>query len=74
MVSCLGGDATATKIMNDDDACNMKCSETDTACQDKCGQATDAACNSAQAACEKLDSCGQKCFGDQAGGSGPAQN
>jgi hypothetical protein len=64
MQSCLGSDATATKIFNADVDCGVKCDANDDACFTQCDKATNTACKSAGSACDTLDQCFTKCFPD----------
>lgn len=64
---CIAGNAQAQQIDNTFMTCMKTCAENDEACFTKCDQQISQACQQAQAACQLLDQCDQKCFPDQQG-------
>jgi hypothetical protein len=61
---CVANDVKVSEILAVAEACYSACGDTDEPCFQKCDGTLDTACSSAQAACDKLDTCSTKCFPD----------
>lgn len=62
---CLAGNAAAKQMSAQMDACWDQCDDDDDACEDKCDASDEQICNTNVAACDFIDDCDTKCFGDE---------